>query len=490
MKRSEKIIYFLVLFVFGVMVAILVDRANYLGLFYCLLFFVFYFVFFISKISFYNFLLLLLAFLCGFLRFFINISDEEIFKFSDDTYEISGRICREPDFRADKIKYVLCHLKAKNHDFDGEVHGKLLLNAPIFPEFSYGDKISFFASSFQPFSSYEFSYEDYLYRYDIYYFVNSPTQISFTPSSTIIHSFKKFVFNIKKIFLSQVSFVYLEPHSSLVSGILLGDRKGFSSEINENFKNAGLMHIVAVSGYNISILIIFVFSMFSFLGRNVRIFLSIFIVFVFVLLSGLSASAIRAGIMGTISLLALFLGNSYQVKISLFLSAFIMIFFEPKIVYYDIGFQLSFLATMGLIYLSQPVSKFFSFLPEFFEIRNSIALTVSATLCVFPVMAISFGSLSIFAPISNLLVLPFLPVFMALSFISLLLSFFSSIFSLIPAFFAYLISSFVFFTAEIFGNIGFSLINLERLPSFFIFLFVCALVYEVKMYSLGVDGEV
>ncbi len=483
MKRSEKFVYFLAVFCIGVLFAILFERKEYLGLLYLCMFSCFYFFVFLKKISFSNFLLFTLAFLLGVFRLYVNISDENVFLFFGENSIISGRVCAEPDFRENKIKYVLCDVAAQSANYSGKLDGRLLLNGPVFPEFSYGEIISFEGVIDKPFSSYEFSYEDYLYRFDVFYFVSSPKNIKSMGRGRGFDTLFNLVFKLKKLLLSQISLVYGEPHASLVSGILLGSRRGFSSEINDNFKNAGLMHIVAVSGFNIAILIVFVFAAFSFLKRGKRIVLSIFVVVLFVFLSGLSASAIRAGVMGTISLIALNFGKTYHAKISLFLSAFLMILFSPKIIFYDVGFDLSFLATMGLIYLGSPVSKMFSFLPERFEVRSSISLTVSATLCVFPIMIFSFGSLSVLSPISNLLVLPFIPVFMALSFVSVCVSFFSNILSLIFAFFAYLISNYVFFVSEIFGNIDFSLINLERIPSFFVFVYVCALVYEMKKNS-------
>jgi competence protein ComEC len=484
MKRSEKFIYFLVVFCFGVLFAIFLERKAFILIFYLFCFFGFYFFVFIKRISFSNFLILLMAFLCGIFRLYIDISSEGEKEFSKENYFISGKVCSEPDFREDKIKYVVCDVEVENPDFSRKLEAKLLVNAPIFPEYSYGEKISFEGVVEKPFSAYEFSYEDYLYRFDVFYFVNRPKNFRLISEVSSLDYLLSKIFSFKKWLLSKISLVYGEPYSSLVSGILLGTRRGFSNEINENFKNAGLMHIVAVSGFNIAILIVFVFLVFSFLRRNVRIILSVFIVVLFVFVSGLSASAIRAGIMGTLSLVALDFGKTYQAKISLFVSGFLMILISPKIIFYDIGFQLSFLATMGLIYLGNPINNLFKFLPEKFEIRSSISLTVSATLCVFPIMVFSFGSLSILSPLSNLLVLPVIPVFMFLSFLSLCFSFFSNFLSLIFAFFAYLISNYVFFVADFFGNIEFSLINLERLPQVFVFLYVCVLVYEMKNASM------
>jgi competence protein ComEC len=483
MKRSEKFIYFLVLFAFGVLLGVFFERRDFVLIFYLFFLSVFYFTVFLKKISLREFLLFSLALLCGVFRFYVAIADETNFVFSQDDYFISGRICAEPDFREDKIKYVLCDLSAEKDGEDSSLDGKMLLNAPIFPEFSYGEKISFMGRIEKPFSTYEFSYEDYLYRFDVYYFVKSPSSLFSEGSVSGWNLFLNQVFNFKRKLLSQISFVFNEPDASLVSGILLGTRRGFSDEVNENFKNAGLMHIVAVSGYNISILIVFVFSVFSFFGRSTRIFLSILTVFLFILISGFSASAIRAGIMGGLSLFAIYSGKTYQVKISLFLSAFLMIFFNPKIIFYDVGFQLSFLATLGLVYLSKSVGDFFSFLPDFFEIRTSISLTVSATLCVFPIMAISFGSMSLLSPLSNLLVLPFIPLFMLFSFVSIIFSFLFVDLSLIFGFFAYAISCFVFFVSEFFGSLSFGFLNLERIPAFFILLYSCFLLFEIKQTS-------
>ncbi len=480
MTMNKYFVYILSTFSFGVLMMTFILLNNYFAILLFSFFLLFILIFLFFKIKWHFLLLFLLFFLLGMFRYSLNSFDNDLSKFFiEEKWKIVAKVHLEPDKRADKIKYVLSDVRASlNGDFFN-LDGFMMLNAPLYPEYFVGETISFNAKIEKPFSSFDFNYEEYLYRYGIYYFVKNPNNLYKIEEASLFDLILGKIFKFKDLMITRLVNIFGEPYASFMSGILLGLRKGFSNELSESFKNSGLTHIVAVSGYNITILIVFVYGVFSFMSQRLRVFFSLIFILIFVFLTGFSASAVRAGIMGCVSLFAVLFGKNYHVKTALFLSAFLMIFFEPRILYFDVGFQLSFLATIGLIYVSPLIEKYFLFIPNILELRNSFVLTISSTISTLPILAMNFGIISLFSPFANILVLPFIPFVMLFSFLALIISFFSSFFSLIIAFPAFVISSYIFAVIKFFGDFSFSVLNVEMVPIVFWFLYFCFVFFEI-----------
>lgn len=208
----------------------------------------------------------------------------------------------------------------------------------------------------------------------------------------------------------------------LVSGILIGTKSSISQKTSDAFRITGLSHIVAISGFNITIIIVFIFSLLSWIPKSTRIIIAGVFIVVFVIFVGASAAVVRAGIMGIIGLFALYSERKSNILTSLLLSAVGMTIVNPMTLLYDIGFELSFLAVLGLVY----GDLFFGFLkklPEAFGIREALMGTLSAQITTLPITLYYFGSLSVISPLANIIVTPFIPITMLLGFITLLLTF-------------------------------------------------------------------
>jgi competence protein ComEC len=205
-----------------------------------------------------------------------------------------------------------------------------------------------------------------------------------------------------------------EPGGSLLIGILLGDRQDLSPAMKNNFTLSGVSHILAVSGYNISLISITLLSLSHWLAfpRRRAFYLIITLIAFFVILTGASASVVRAGLMGTISLLAKHLGRKSSIYHILLYTAAAMAIQNPLVLLHDIGFQLSFLSTFGLLYLSTKIESHLTWISEKFDLRSNLSTTFSAMITTTPLILIYFGRLSIVAPLTNLLVLPLIPLIM------------------------------------------------------------------------------
>ncbi|MEK7672598.1 MAG: ComEC/Rec2 family competence protein [Patescibacteria group bacterium] len=234
-------------------------------------------------------------------------------------------------------------------------------------------------------------------------------------------AFFRFAQGIRGYFEGIVGRIFVGDAGGLVSGILLGGQDSISPALQEDFNTVGLTHIVAVSGYNISLIIAIANSMFAFLPRRSRVAAVIFSIFCFVCVVGFTASVVRAAIMGGVASLAVFFGRKYFALMALFLSAFVMNLFDPSFIIDDVGFQMSLLATMGIILFSEILEKYFRFIPKKFCLRESLVMTFAAQILVLPIILVDFERLSVISPVGNFLVLPFIPWIMLLGFIAICL---------------------------------------------------------------------
>jgi competence protein ComEC len=204
--------------------------------------------------------------------------------------------------------------------------------------------------------------------------------------------------------------------------------------------------------------------------------------FVFVVITGAEASVLRAGIMGAIVLLSKTAGRLSNVTSILILTAVIMSLSNPFVIVHDIGFQLSYLSTLGLLYFADPLTRKISFVPKKFEMRDSLALTLASQVTTFPITVYHFGRLSIIAPLVNVLVLPLIPFSMFEGFFATLIAYFSKGIGQIIAWPAYLclklkiliisfFSSLPFVSIEITKNIKMEVLLLYGIIFFFYFVY-------------------
>lgn len=210
----------------------------------------------------------------------------------------------------------------------------------------------------------------------------------------------------------QITRILPEPHASLLAGLLTGSRVGLPREIADAFRVAGLSHIVAISGYNITIILALCSHALFWLPRRKRLVPLIMGTVTFVLFVGAGAPVVRAGIMGILGLLALEADRPLSPRLLTLWTATLMAAWNPLMLQYDVSFQLSFLATMGLVELSPMLLGMLWRVPSILAIRESLAATIAAQIATLPLSILIFRQFSLVAPISNLLVAPLIPLAM------------------------------------------------------------------------------
>ncbi len=241
-------------------------------------------------------------------------------------------------------------------------------------------------------------------------------------------SIKSALFRLRGKMISNLNAVLAPRYAALISGILFGERAEFSDDFEEAMRLSGTTHIVALSGYNVAIIGITLSTLLSyFMRRKKAFYISVAAIFAFVVMTGAQASVVRAGIMGTIALLAERRGRIYSFRNAVVLTATAMLIFNPNILASDIGFQLSFAALLGIVYLYPLLKKVFKLSEEegILGWRRNFFQTLSAQVAVAPIILTSFGYFSPTALMANVLILEFIPLTMLFGFITAVLGFFS-----------------------------------------------------------------
>jgi competence protein ComEC len=212
-----------------------------------------------------------------------------------------------------------------------------------------------------------------------------------------------------------------EPQASLLLGMLLGARERLPGGFYEALLATGTLHVVVVSGFNITIIINALGKVLAFLPLKPRFLVILGVVVVFVALVGFEAPVVRAAIMGATALLATVLGRQKDALRALVLAAIVMLLLRPSWAS-SVSFQLSFLASLGLIIIYPLLNKK---LPgKNLPLREDLLTTLSAQFLVWPLIAYHFGRVSLISPLANLLVLWTVPPVTILgAFLALLASF-------------------------------------------------------------------
>jgi len=206
------------------------------------------------------------------------------------------------------------------------------------------------------------------------------------------------------------------PVADLSAGLLYGFRANFDEFFKFNFTTLGLTHLIAISGYNVSLFLLLVDKTFAYVNRKKRMYIYPLCLLLFVFLTGMQGSVIRACLMAQIQLLALRSERYYSALDALIVVIFLFVFINPYQVYYDIGLWLSFLSTFAIVIFSPFVLGFLSRYIQSKFILESVVLTTISFFATFLVSDLFFDNVNIFSIIPNLLVAPIVGVLMIIIF--------------------------------------------------------------------------
>jgi competence protein ComEC len=311
-----------------------------------------------------------------------------------------------------KEKYLNVIVKTKNNL-------KVLLTAGLYSDLQYGDELNLKCNLKIPQNKdSSFDYRMYLAKDGIFYICDKPSfEKTGKNKGNIIYAT---VINFKNRLADNISRTIPEPEGALAIGLIFGGTSGLSKEESNNFSKTGLSHIVAVSGFNVTIVAEYLMYAGIFIGlwRKQAFWFAVVGIFLFVFMVGFPSSAVRAGIMGSLLIWAMKNGRLANSQNAIIFSAAVMLLLNPLLLRYDVGFQLSFLATLGIIQLSPFWEKYFLKKARAFVLAENVFLTLSATIFVLPIIIYNFNIVSFVSLLANFLVLSIVPLAMLLVFLT------------------------------------------------------------------------
>lgn len=274
-----------------------------------------------------------------------------------------------------------------------------------------------------------------------------------------------------------------EPQVSLLKGILLGIDKGMPQDFLNSLRQTGTIHMVVVSGQNVTMVAGFFLSLAGLVSRKKALVLSFVGIFLYTLLAGAQPPVVRAAIMGTLAYSAQIFGRQNTSGWVLTLTAIFMLLVDPLLLF-DLSFQLSFLATLGILFLNPVFLKFLAQVPNF--LRQNLSITLSAQLLTMPLIVYNFGQFSLLSVLANLLVIETIPFIMSfgavLAFLSVTLSFLGKL----AALFIWPILTYFVWITEFLGKLPFASANGLTVPLFSIWAYYLILLgFLLWIYRRG-----
>lgn len=360
------------------------------------------------------------------------------------TYQtLAGSVVRDPESRAGSVRVVLAV-----HSPESLAGANMLVTLPPGAPVRYGDALVLrgrieLPRSFTTSVGRVFDYPGYLKAQGISATVRTPAIVSREPGGNAVLTA---LYTLKHSFERALSKSLTEPSASLARGILLGEQGSIPEPLYEDFVRAGLVHLLVLSGYNITLVADFLRRPFG--NRKRGLVVASLGIVAFVVMTGAQETAVRAGVMGLFVLFAQALGRPSLMLRFLFLAGGGMVAWNPYLLLGSPSFALSFLATLGLIVLSPRFETFLIRVPTYAGMRTISAATLATQLFVLPYILWMTGFFSPVSVPANLLVLPLMPLIMLISFAAGVVGLISPLLAALPGFGASALLSYVAFVGE------------------------------------------
>ncbi len=339
---------------------------------------------------------------------------------------LAGTIIAEPDIRPDSQKLTI---KIEN------TKSVVLVTTNHYAghDYHYFDRVKITGKLKTPEAFEGFDYKSYLAKEGIYSQMDFPT-IEMLPGPrrhTIVSFAHEKILWVKGKFMDSIDRHFLAPGSFMLQGVVFGNDKPMPQELKDQFNATGLSHVTAVSGTNIVILISMLVAFLLMLGlwRGQAFYGAVILIWLYIIMIGFPVSGVRAAIMGSVGLLAGKLGRQNASSRVLTLTAAAMLMQNPMLLIYDVSFQLSFLASLGIIHIKPLIDYYLAFFPkEYLKYwLDIISVTLAAQIITLPLIVYEFGRLSLVAPLTNFLVVPIVELLTILGFLTSVAGAFSNL---------------------------------------------------------------
>jgi len=314
----------------------------------------------------------------------------------------------------------------------------------------------------------QFNYQKYLLQKGITYIIYAEGKTIEIVGKENKISPRKAVFAARKNIMSFFDRTLCGDESKFLGSLVLGESNILPESLNDAFIKTGTLHIIAASGFNVSILIAFCFFIGNIFGpkKTAVCVFSIFLIIIYTALCNFSPSIVRAAVMGVFVMTGTLFDREKDSFHLFILSAFLMLLFKPLWLF-STGFQLSFISCLGIMAITPLLIKKLSFLPKY--LNGLISTSLGAQIFLFPVLIYYFGKISSVFLISNILLVPIVEFLMPLSLIHIILGYALKIFAPITSFFCWALSVFFLKIIYFLSSAPFSLISFSK-PDYLTFI--------------------
>jgi competence protein ComEC len=414
--------------------------------------------------------LLIIALIISFYR--VHVFNGNILISNQGMNKYSGFVVSEPETRGKSQVFTLCAEDGRNYE----------VKTNQFPKYQFADylKVEGDLSSRNT--------KRYAAK-NISGSLNYPHSIARVKNNELpfIIALRKRLIGIKNIFQKKVGLLLPNANAGLINGVIFGTRATLDQSLRDLLVSSGTIHIIALSGFNITIIIDFFRRLTLHFSRVAMFILTTLGIIIFILATGISASIVRAAIMGWVWLLAKQVGRQDDPLIAILFSAGVMAFLNPYIIFYDIGFQLSFAAFIGLIYLAPLFSAKLSFLGKGFGELFSASL--GATVATIPILSYHFEGFSVIAPLSNLFILPFIPLLMLSGFLLGVTALMWPLAAAVFTHISWLLSEYFIRTISFFGKLSYASIDFRINSPVIVILFYLLLIQIILLNKRNYLGK-
>lgn len=391
------------------------------------------------------------------------ITEQTILSYAPQKITILGTVTSDPNGKPPTALYPIAVDAIEESGTLIAVTGSVLVeDFGGWPEYFIGDRIRAEGTLGLPQSTEDFNYAHYLRLQGMTAILRRSFIQPF--SHPIIPSFR---FSLRRPlqstrlwFESRMNRLFPEPEAALITGFLTGERRGFSKRLLDAFTTTGLTHLIAISGTNVTIVISILGGLLFWLPLKWRFLPQVIAIILFTLFVGASASVVRAAIMGILGLSALQLGRIRDTRLAILWTAFFMTLSKPEQLWWDAGFQLSFAAVIGVTEIGPRLQRAFAKVPETLGLRDGLAATLAAQITTLPVSMLTFGQVSLIAPLSNILAAPMVPIAMLLGFLGTMISVVSFPLGQLVAFGGYGAAEWIMGVASVLAQVPFAAITL------------------------------
>ena len=382
---------------------------------------------------------LVAAFFMGGIRYQVSIPDRGnssyIENYADQAaeVEITGLVADFPDSRDQitNLRIEVEMIEIPREALAADVEGLILVKIPVEKKISYGDRVKVSGYLKLPPEGEDFNYRVYLMRQGIYVYLPS-AEIEILEPAVGGRFLLKQIYRLRSQGLERIYQLWPDPEASLLAGILLGIESGISENVQKAFRETGTTHIIAISGFNMTIVAGLFSRFFSrVLSQRQGALAAVIGISLYTLLVGADAAVVRAAVMGGLSIFAGQIGRRQHGLNAAALASLIMVLFNPQLPW-DLSFQLSLSATLGLILYADPLANWFLRISARIislekaqrlvgPVSEYVLFTFAAQLTTLPVMLYHFQSFSLNTFLTNPAILPVQPPIMIVGGLALIL---------------------------------------------------------------------